>query len=201
MPTFYGIDGQFWRRFRWPALVLIGLAAMAAGLWLYQSVLAPARASAAALATLQSRSFSDLAGSDRTLLDWQGKVRVVNFWATWCEPCREEIPALQRVQAKFAANGLETIGISIDHADKVRQFAKNMAITYPLLLGDASVIDVARALGNRAGGLPYTLVLDAQGKLLASKLGGITEAQLTEILLPALGQPGLGQPGLGQPRP
>ena len=189
MPTFYGIDGQFWRRFRWPALVLIGLAAMAAGLWLYQSVLAPARASAAALATLQSRSFSDLAGSDRTLLDWQGKVRVLNFWATWCEPCREEIPALQRVQAKFAANGLETIGISIDHADKVRRFAKNMAITYPLLLGDASVIDVARALGNRAGGLPYTLVLDAQGKLLASKLGGITEAQLTEILLPVLGQP------------
>ena len=199
MPTFYAMDGQFWRKFRWPALVLIGLAAMAAGLWLYQSVLAPARASAAALATLQSRSFSDLAGSDRTLLDWQGKVRVVNFWATWCEPCREEIPALQRVQAKFAANGLETIGISIDHADKVRRFAKDMAITYPLLLGDASVIDVARALGNRAGGLPYTLVIDAQGKLLASKLGGITEAQLTEILLPALGQPRLGQPGLAQP--
>ena len=199
MSTFYAMDGQFWRKFRWPALLLIGLAAMAAGLWLYQSVLAPARASATALATLQSRSFSDLAGSDRTLLDWQGKVRVVNFWATWCEPCREEIPALQRVQAKFAANGLETIGISIDHADKVRQFAKNMAITYPLLLGDASVIDVARALGNRAGGLPYTLVIDAQGKLLASKLGGITEAQLTDILLPALGQPRLGQPGLAQP--
>ena len=199
MSTFYAMDGQFWRKFRWPALLLTGLAAMAAGLWLYQSVLAPARASAAALATLQSRSFSDLAGSDRTLLDWQGKVRVVNFWATWCEPCREEIPALQRVQAKFAANGLETIGISIDHADKVRQFAKNMAITYPLLLGDASVIDVARALGNRAGGLPYTLVIDAQGKLLASKLGGITEAQLTDILLPALGQPRLGQPGLAQP--
>jgi thiol-disulfide isomerase/thioredoxin len=199
MSNFYAMDGQFWRKFRWPALLLIGLAAMAAGLWLYQSVLAPARSSAAALATLQSRSFSDLAGSDRTLLDWQGKVRVVNFWATWCEPCREEIPALQRVQAKFAANGLETIGISIDHADKVRQFAKNMAITYPLLLGDASVIDVARALGNRAGGLPYTLVIDAQGKLLASKLGGITEAQLTEILLPALGQPRLGQPGLAQP--
>jgi len=199
MSTFYAMDGQFWQKFRWPALLLIGLAAMAAGLWLYQSVLAPARASAAALATLQSRSFSDLDGSDRTLLDWQGKVRVVNFWATWCEPCREEIPALQRVQAKFAANGLETIGISIDHADKVRQFAKNMAITYPLLLGDASVIDVARALGNRAGGLPYTLVIDAQGKLLASKLGGITEAQLTDILLPALGQPRLGQPGLAQP--
>jgi len=195
MSTFYAMDGQFWRKFRWPALLLTGLAAMAAGLWLYQSVLAPARASTAALAMLQSRSFSDLAGSDRTLLDWQGKVRVVNFWATWGEPCREEIPALQRVQAKFAANGLETIGISIDHADKVRQFAKNMAITYPLLLGDASVIDVARALGNRAGGLPYTLVIDAQGKLLASKLGGITEAQLTDILLLALGQPRLGQPG------
>ena len=116
-------------------------------------------------------------------------MRVVNFWATWCEPCREEIPALQRVQAKFAESGLETIGISIDHADKVQQFSRNMAITYPLLLGDASVIDLARALGNRAGGLPFTLVIDAQGKLLASKLGGITEAQLTEILLPVLGQP------------
>ncbi len=189
MSMFYGMNGQFWRKLRWPLLILSGLAAMAAGLWLYQSVLAPARASAAALATLQSRSFSDLTDTNRTLLDWQGKVRVVNFWATWCEPCREEIPALQRVQAKFAESGLETIGISIDHADKVQQFARNMAITYPLLLGDASLIDLARALGNRAGGLPFTLVIDAQGKLLASKLGGITEAQLTEILLPVLGQP------------
>ena len=189
MSMFYGMNGQFWRKLRWPLLILSGLAAKAAGLWLYQSVLAPARASAAALATLQSRSFSDLTDTNRTLLDWQGKVRVVNFWATWCEPCREEIPALQRVQAKFAESGLETIGISIDHADKVQQFARNMAITYPLLLGDASVIDLARALGNRAGGLPFTLVIDAQGKLLASKLGGITEAQLTEILLPVLGQP------------
>lgn len=189
MSMFYGMNGQFWRKLRWPLLILSGLAAMAAGLWLYQGVLAPARASAAALATLQSRSFSDLTDTNRRLLDWQGKVRVVNFWATWCEPCREEIPALQRVQAKFAESGLETIGISIDHADKVQQFARNMAITYPLLLGDASVIDLARALGNRAGGLPFTLVIDAQGKLLASKLGGITEAQLTEILLPVLGQP------------
>lgn len=189
MSMFYGMNGQFWRKLRWPLLILSGLAAMAAGLWLYQSVLAPARASAAALATLQSRSFRDLTDTNRTLLDWQGKVRVVNFWATWCEPCREEIPALQRVQAKFAESGLETIGISIDHADKVQQFSRNMAITYPLLLGDASVIDLARALGNRAGGLPFTLVIDAQGKLLASKLGGITEAQLTEILLPVLGQP------------
>ena len=189
MSMFYGMNGQFWRKLRWPLLILAGLAAMAAGLWLYQSVLAPARASTAALATLQSRSFSDLTDTNRTLLDWQGKVRVVNFWATWCEPCREEIPALQRVQAKFAESGLETIGISIDHADKVQQFARNMAITYPLLLSDASVIDLARALGNRAGGLPFTLVIDAQGKLLASKLGGITEAQLTEILLPVLGQP------------
>ena len=189
MSMFYGMNSQFWRKLRWPLLILSGLAAMAAGLWLYQSVLAPARASAAALATLQSRSFSDLTDTNRTLLDWQGKVRVVNFWATWCEPCREEIPALQRVQAKFAESGLETIGISIDHADKVQQFARNMAITYPLLLGDASLIDLARALGNRAGGLPFTLVIDAQGKLLASKLGGITEAQLTEILLPVLGQP------------
>jgi len=189
MSMFYGMNGQFWRKLRWPLLILSGLAAMAAGLWLYQSVLAPARATAAALATLQSRSFSDLTETNRTLLDWQGKVRVVNFWATWCEPCREEIPALQRVQAKFAESGLETIGISIDHADKVQQFARNMAITYPLLLGDASLIDLARALGNRAGGLPFTLVIDAQGKLLASKLGGITEAQLTEILLPVLGQP------------
>ena len=186
---FYGLKGQLWRKLRWPLLILSGLAAMAAGLWLYQGVLAPARATAAALVTLQSRSFSDLTDTNRTLRDWQGKVRVVNFWATWCEPCREEIPALQRVQAKFAESGLETIGISIDHADKVQQFARNMAITYPLLLGDASLIDLARALGNRAGGLPFTLVIDAQGKLLASKLGGITEAQLTEILLPVLGQP------------
>jgi thiol-disulfide isomerase/thioredoxin len=139
-----------------------------------------------ALEQLRGLRLSDLQGISRSLTDWRGKLLVVNFWATWCEPCREEVPALQRVRNSYAADGVEVIGIAFDSASKVQQFATEFGVTYPLLVGGLEAIDVTRKLGNRAGGLPYTVVLDRHGKLALAHLGAISEARLRAALDPLL---------------
>lgn len=130
---------------------------------------------------------TDLSGKPQSLNQWKGKVLVVNFWATWCAPCREEVPALVRAQSKFAANGVQVVGIALDSAVKVQEFAKEFGINYALLIGGLDSIDVTRKLGNKAGGLPYTLVLDREGRVVSTRLGGISDAQLNEAIRPLLG--------------
>jgi thiol-disulfide isomerase/thioredoxin len=107
---------------------------------------------------------------------------VCNFWATWCLPCREEIPLLMQVRSRYAANGTEVVGIGIDHAAKIQQFAREFGITYPLLVADASGLDLMRKLGNQAGGLPYTVVVDRNGAIAYRRLGLLRAAELTARL-------------------
>ncbi|OGA29029.1 MAG: hypothetical protein A3I01_20285 [Betaproteobacteria bacterium RIFCSPLOWO2_02_FULL_65_24] len=139
-----------------------------------------------ALAQLGALELPDLQGKTRSLADWRGQVVVVNFWATWCEPCREEVPALQRVRSRYAANGLEVVGVAFDTAAKVQQFAVEFAVSYPLLIGGLGSIDLTRKLGNRLGALPYTLVLDRQGKIALAHLGAVSEARLRAVVEPLM---------------
>jgi thiol-disulfide isomerase/thioredoxin len=127
-------------------------------------------------------SLPDLNGTPQTLSQWRGKVLVVNFWATWCAPCREEIPALMKVQGKYVSNGVQIVGIALDNVDKVRNYAEEMHIDYALLIGAAETLAVAESLGNRAGVLPFTVVLDRNGKLAHAQVGAITEASLSAVL-------------------
>ena len=111
----------------------------------------------------------------------------MNFWASWCPPCREEIPGLIRIQQKLAANGLQVVGIAVDSVDKSRQAATEMAIGYPILVAEVEIIELTRRLGNRAGGLPFTVVLDREGRLVTTHLGLLSEAQLERLVAPLLG--------------
>jgi thiol-disulfide isomerase/thioredoxin len=128
----------------------------------------------------------DLQGQSQALAQWRGKVMVVNFWATWCEPCREEIPMFVRMQEKYLAQGLQFVGIAIDQADKVRSFGSEFKVNYPLLLGTVDTVELSRQAGNRVGALPFTLVLDRGGKIVATQLGEIKEAKLEGIVSPLL---------------
>ena len=98
----------------------------------------------------------DLEGEVRNINEWDGKVILVNFWATWCPPCLREIPLLIELQETYSAQGFQVIGIAIDDVDAVNDFADDMGINYPVLPGETEAIDLARQYGNRIDGLPYT---------------------------------------------
>lgn len=133
---------------------------------------------------LASASFPDLDGKPRRLAEWHGKILVCNFWATWCEPCREEIPLLIAARQKYGPSGVEIVGIAIDNAAKVRQFSSSFNISYPVLLAEADGLDLMRQLGNKSGGLPYTVIASRDGTPLQTKLGALKQADLDEILGP-----------------
>jgi thiol-disulfide isomerase/thioredoxin len=134
---------------------------------------------------LKSR-VTDIQGADQSLEQWRGRVLVVNYWATWCAPCREEIPVFVRMQERYRERGLQFVGIAIDQPAAVAAFAKEFQINYPLVLGGVDAIELLRQVGNRAGVLPYTLVIDRKGNLASREPGGVKEARLEKLILPLL---------------
>jgi thiol-disulfide isomerase/thioredoxin len=133
---------------------------------------------------LRMATLVDLAGEPRPAAEWDGQVLVWNFWATWCAPCREEIPLLIAAREKYKPLGVEIVGIAIDSAAKVREFSSSFAISYPVLLAGADGLELMRKLGNSSGGLPYTVVVDRKGKVVRRKLGALKQGDLDAILWP-----------------
>ena len=131
---------------------------------------------------LQGASFVDLSGRPRTLSEWAGKLLVVNFWATWCAPCLEEIPLLMAVRKAHVGVGVEVVGIAIDVAAKVGEFAAKLSVDYTLLLAGVDGLELMRSLGNRSGGLPFTVFLDRSGAPVRTKLGVLKQPELDTIL-------------------
>lgn len=166
---------------------LIAAAALATGVFMALERTRPDAPDATAVSALTLARFSDLQGREQAIRAWQGKIRIVNFWATWCPPCRQEIPGLIAIQQRHAANGVEVIGIAIDRADKVRTYAAEMKIAYPILIAGFDALEIARQLGNKSGALPFTVVLDRNGGLVKTHLGLLTEAELEALLAPLLG--------------
>jgi thiol-disulfide isomerase/thioredoxin len=118
-------------------------------------------------------------GRVHRLAEWKGRPLAVNFWATWCDPCRREIPLLKGLRREHAADGLEIVGIAIDYADKVKQYAAAHRMDYPLLLGDEGGLTAAAAFGMEAV-LPFTVFADRDGRVLTIKVGELhrNEAEL-----------------------
>jgi thiol-disulfide isomerase/thioredoxin len=125
---------------------------------------------------------ADLKGAPQSIGQWRGQVLVVNFWATWCAPCREEIPGFVRLQERYGARGLRFVGVAFDQPEKVAEFAREFGINYPLLIGGLDTMELLRAAGNRAGVLPYTLIIDRVGNLVSQQPGGLKEAMLESII-------------------
>ena len=171
------------------ALILgtAGLAAAAAGFLVGPVLLKWATGSgegAAEIAVLRSIALPDLTGQTRRLEEWSDRILVCNFWATWCAPCREEIPLLMAAKLKYASRGVEIVGIAIDNAAKVIEYSASLKISYPVLLAEANGLDLMRRLGNSAGGLPYTVVTPRRGGVVHRKLGAFKGADLDAILDP-----------------
>jgi thiol-disulfide isomerase/thioredoxin len=162
------------RRRDW--LILGGVAAVAAAAG--GAIGALALQSRSGAAELLSASFPDLSGRRLRLAQWRGRPLVCNFWATWCEPCRDELPLLENAQSKHAPNGLQIVGIAVDNAANIRQYLNTVKISYPILIAEGEGIDLMRRLGNRAGGLPFTVTVDPAGRLRRRKLGAYAATEL-----------------------
>lgn len=128
----------------------------------------------------------DLEGKTQALSQWRGKVLVANFWATWCPPCKEEMPEFSRISDKYASNGVQFIGISIDSAEKVAAFQKDVGVSYPLLISGLETLDLSTDLGNRAKALPFTVILRSDGSVQQVKLGKFATPDLEKAIRSAL---------------
>ena len=133
-------------------------------------------------ADLLAARYPDLDGRMRRLREWHGRVVVCNFWATWCAPCREEVPLLVAARERWLDKGVEIVGIAIDSADNIQEFTKAYRVNYPVLIANATALELLRKLGNRSGGLPYTVVLDPAGGVNSRHLGALTEAELRRVV-------------------
>jgi thiol-disulfide isomerase/thioredoxin len=167
---------------------LVGIAALAAGTGLWLATRAPAPATFPATAptigtpsigpaALLATPFTDLEGRAQSLAQFQGKVVVLNFWATWCAPCREEMPAFTRIQARWGGRGVQVVGVSSEDSAKVAAFGRELGVNYPLWVGEAAS-ELSRRLGNSSGVLPHSAILDGSGKVLEQKVGPYSESEL-----------------------
>jgi peroxiredoxin len=131
----------------------------------------------------------DLAGKTHSLASWRGKVVLLNFWATWCPPCRREIPLFIDLQRRYEQQGLQIVGISVDNPEAVARYWQEMHINYPLLIADETTYELMAAYGNRQGGLPYSVLIAADGRIAGVKIGPYHRKELEIALKPLLSAP------------
>lgn len=130
---------------------------------------------------------SDLNGAAHSLSDWHGKVVLLNFWASWCGPCREEMPLLDRTQKRYADKGLQVVGIAADSAEATKAFLAKTHVDYPVLIDDPEKgADLSAVYGNDRSVLPYTALIGRDGRVLALRMGKFSDASLERWLLPHL---------------
>lgn len=119
-------------------------------------------------------SLPDIDGKPRSIREWDGKIIILNFWATWCPPCLRETPLFVELQETYGSQGLQFIGVAIDDLQAVRDFTNTYGINYPILIGAEEAIKIAKQYGNRAGVLPFTLIIDRSGRVALEQMGELT---------------------------
>ncbi len=167
------------------AILVLALAAASGGYALQRRLTAPQQpAPPAGVKTLQvgdtvaDVAYPALDGKPLALSSWRGKLVLLNFWATWCGPCREEMPLLSKAQAQHAADGLQVVGVAMDPPQSAQAFLRQVKVDYPILIGIDAEPEPTTLFGDTAGLLPYSVLIGRDGRILATKLGPLTQAEL-----------------------
>jgi thiol-disulfide isomerase/thioredoxin len=173
-------------RRQWIIIVAISLLALLAGVltsqWIYKTGLA----SDPAVKGFFANSWQSPDAKPVDTQKWQGKVLVVNFWASWCPPCVEEMPTLDKLQQEFLQQNVLFVGIGIDSPTNIREFLEKTPVNYPIVIGGLEGSNLSKQLGNSQGALPYTIIINAKGKATYSKLGKISEEDVRSAIKSAL---------------
>jgi thiol-disulfide isomerase/thioredoxin len=183
------------------AYVAVAAIAVAAGVLVYRYAVVPDTAKEATTAqaeqptaaeepaampeTLPDFTLGDLAGKPTAIRSWPGKSLIVNFWATWCGPCRREIPLLRELQKQHGAEGFQIVGVAVDIREDVIKYAQEIGIDYPILIGEQDGLDAVNKFGQGSIGFPFTVFTDNQGRIVLFHLGEIRKEQ-AEILFGAV---------------
>jgi peroxiredoxin len=175
-------------KFRSFPVVIVAALAVCAGLAVCGYRLWPRAAGADAVAALLALSLPDAHGGEQALAQWKGRIIVVNYWATWCPPCRAEIGDFAAVSRDLAGKGVQFVGIGIDDAAKVREFGERFVVPYPLLVAPPRVLEQTAAFGNAAGALPLTVIIDRHGAVWHVGRGAMSRRELEARLRPLLGE-------------
>ncbi len=170
---------------RRPALAALGITCLAGGAWFAWRGDQSAGPGEAALETFLGASWTDADGQPFDSAALRGRALVLNFWATWCPPCVEEMPELDTLSRELAPKGVQVIGIGIDSAVKIQQFAKKSGFSYPLLPAGASGAELTRAFGNASAALPFTVVIGRDGRIRERILGRFKLESLRKVALSA----------------
>ena len=165
------------------AALLIGILCAAIGIYIGNKQTKPVPAKNTAVQQLTSLSLTDAQGKVQKLSQWQGKFLLVNFWATWCAPCVQEMPELSELQKNLSQDNIQLLGLGIDSPTNIADFAQKYQISYPLFAAGMEGTELSRQLGNQAGGLPFTVLISPDGILLKSYLGRLNIVQLRSDII------------------
>lgn len=172
VPVSSGLPRRWWLG----AAVAAGLAGVGTAWWRQQ----PTPVADAAMQGLWARRFESPTGTAMHMADFKGRKLVVNFWATWCPPCVEELPLLDGFYRAQQSRGWEVVGLAVDQPAAVRGFLQKMPLGFPVVMVGADGTELARSLGNATGGLPFTVVIGADGQVVQRKLGKVSEGDLQQ---------------------
>ena len=173
-------------RRQWIMISGISLLALLAGIFSSQWISKTGLASDPSIKAFFANSWQTPDGKTANSENWREKVLVVNFWASWCPPCVEEMPTLDQISKEYAAKKVLFVGIGIDSPSNMREFLRKTPVSYPIVIGGLEGSNLAKQMGNSQGALPYTVVISPNGKSSFTKLGKISEDELKKAINNAL---------------
>ena len=173
-------------RRQWIMISGISLLALLAGIFSSQWISKTGLASDPSIKAFFANSWQTPDGKTANSENWHEKVLVVNFWASWCPPCVEEMPTLDKIAQEYSAKNVLIVGIGIDSPSNIREFLQKTPVSYSIVIGGLEGSNLAKQMGNTQGALPYTVVISPNGKSTFTKLGKISEDELKKAINSAL---------------
>ena len=173
-------------RRQWIMISGISVLALLAGVFSSQWISQTGLASDPSIKAFFANSWQTPDGKSANSENWRQKVLIVNFWASWCPPCVEEMPTLDKIAQEYAPKNVLIVGIGIDSPSNIREFLLKTPVSYPIVIGGLEGSNLAKQMGNAQGALPYTVIINSKGKAIFTKLGKISEEEIRKAINSAL---------------